>query len=62
MERMLDKAINEYPAEEQPPGSWWLPASYGGAAPTPERAKELDAQELAARAAARRAKAAAKKK
>ena len=23
---------------EQPPGSWWLPASRGGSAPTPERA------------------------
>ena len=37
MTAMLDKAIRAYPAEEQPPGSWWLPASYGGSAPTPER-------------------------
>lgn len=62
MEQMLDATIRNYPADEQPPGSWWLPASYGGGAPTPERAKELDAQELAARAAARRAKAEAKRK
>ena len=61
MEQMLDATIKEYPAEEQPPGSWWLPARYGGSAPTPERAKELDRQELAARAAARRAKAKAKR-
>ena len=32
-------------AEEQPPGAWWLPASRGGSAPTPERAAELDAEE-----------------
>jgi 1-acyl-sn-glycerol-3-phosphate acyltransferase len=57
MGAMLDKAIAEYPADEQPPGSWWLPARYGGSAPTPERAKELDKAELAERAAKRRAKA-----
>ncbi len=50
----LDAAIRAYPAEEQPPGSWWLPASYGGSAPTPERAKELDAQELRRRAERRK--------
>lgn len=58
MSAMLDRAITEYPAEEQPPGSWWLPASYGGTAPTPEEAKRLDHEELqrrAERAAARRA-------
>ena len=65
MSAMLDKAITEYPADEQPPGSWWLPESYGGSAPSPERAKELDREELARRAEKRRAKAqaaAAKKK
>lgn len=59
MTAMLDTAIRSYPEEEQPPGSWWLPASYGGSAPTPEQAKELDREELrqrAARRAARRAK------
>jgi 1-acyl-sn-glycerol-3-phosphate acyltransferase len=50
MTDMLDKAIREYPDEEQPPGSWWLPASYGGSAPTPEEAKKLDKEELARRA------------
>lgn len=48
---LFDEAIDNYPAEEQPRGSWWLPASRGGSAPTPERALELDAEEKAARAA-----------
>ena len=59
MAAMLDKAITEYPAEEQPPGSWWLPARYGGSAPTPEEAKRLDKEELEQRAEKRRQKAAA---
>ncbi|MGZ4436347.1 MAG: lysophospholipid acyltransferase family protein [Nocardioidaceae bacterium] len=46
MRSMLDETIKAYPADEQPPGSWWLPASYGGSAPTPEEARELDSQEL----------------
>jgi 1-acyl-sn-glycerol-3-phosphate acyltransferase len=62
MSEMLDTAIKEYPAEEQPPGSWWLPASYGGSAPTPERARELDKDELRQRAERARAKRAAKRK
>ena len=53
---LLDLAIDDYPAEEQPLGSWWLPASRGGTAPTPERAAELDAEEKAARAARRAAR------
>ena len=61
MSAMLDQAIRAYPAEEQPPGSWWLPARYGGSAPTPERAKELDKEELARRAEKRRQKAQAAK-
>jgi 1-acyl-sn-glycerol-3-phosphate acyltransferase len=48
---LVGQAIDAYPAQEQPPGSWWLPASRGGSAPTPERAAELDAEEKAARAA-----------
>ena len=51
LETLLDEAIDAYPDEEQPPGSWWLPASRGGSAPTPERAAEMDAEEKAARAA-----------
>jgi 1-acyl-sn-glycerol-3-phosphate acyltransferase len=54
---LVEEAIEAYPSDEQPAGSWWLPASRGGTAPTPERASELDAEEKAARAArkARRA-------
>ena len=56
MARLLDRTIRAYPAEEQPPGSWWLPASYGGSAPTPEEALRLDAEEKRARARARAAR------
>jgi 1-acyl-sn-glycerol-3-phosphate acyltransferase len=45
MSRLLDRTIEAYPADEQPPGSWWLPARYGGSAPTPEQALELDHRE-----------------
>jgi 1-acyl-sn-glycerol-3-phosphate acyltransferase len=59
MSELLDATIRAYPADEQPPGSWWLPASYGGTAPTPEEAARLDAEEKRRRAEKRRAKAAA---
>ncbi|MGH3117411.1 MAG: lysophospholipid acyltransferase family protein [Nocardioidaceae bacterium] len=60
MSELLDRTIRGYPAEEQPPGSWWLPASYGGSAPTPERALELDAEEKRRRAQRRAEKRAQK--
>jgi 1-acyl-sn-glycerol-3-phosphate acyltransferase len=47
MAGMLDQTIRAYP--EQPPGAWWLPASYGGGAPTPAEAERLDQEELARR-------------
>ena len=50
MSALLDRTIATYPADEQPPGSWWLPASYGGSAPTPEEALRLDAEERQRRA------------
>jgi 1-acyl-sn-glycerol-3-phosphate acyltransferase len=50
MTTLLDRTIRDYPAAEQPPGSWWLPASYGGSAPTPEEALRLDAEERQRRA------------
>ena len=50
MAALLDQTIRAYPADEQPPGSWWLPAAYGGAAPTPEEAQRLDEQEKRDRA------------
>lgn len=53
---LVTRAVEAYPAEEQPAGSWWLPASHGGSAPTPERAAEMDAEEKAARAARKAAK------
>jgi 1-acyl-sn-glycerol-3-phosphate acyltransferase len=56
MAALLDETIRAYPADEQPPGSWWLPAAYGGSAPTMVKAAELEAQEKRERARARRAK------
>jgi 1-acyl-sn-glycerol-3-phosphate acyltransferase len=50
MSRLLDETIRSYPADEQPPGSWWLPASYGGSAPTPDEATRLDREERRRRA------------
>jgi 1-acyl-sn-glycerol-3-phosphate acyltransferase len=56
MGALLAEAIAAHPDAEQPPGSWWLPAAYGGAAPTPEEAVRLDAEERRERAAKRAAK------
>ncbi len=53
MTRMLDEAIAGYPADEQPPGSWWLPRRHGGSAPTLEEAAALDMAEKRERAARR---------
>lgn len=60
MEQMLDTLIRSHPAEEQPPGSWWLPARYGGSAPTLEQAAEMYAEERRKRAERKAAKAADK--
>ena len=56
MSAMLDETIRTYPSDEQPPGSWWLPAEYGGSAPTLEEAARLDAEEKRERAKRRAAK------
>ncbi|HWJ65802.1 MAG TPA: lysophospholipid acyltransferase family protein [Nocardioides sp.] len=61
MQEMLDATIAEYPEDEKAPGSWWTPVRFGGSAPTPEKADELDKAELRARAAKRAAKAAEKR-
>ncbi|MDN5893641.1 MAG: 1-acyl-sn-glycerol-3-phosphate acyltransferase [Nocardioides sp.] len=61
MSSLLDETIGAYPDEEQPPGSWWLPASYGGSAPTLAEAVDLDAAEKRERAAKRAAKRAEKR-
>jgi 1-acyl-sn-glycerol-3-phosphate acyltransferase len=50
MAAMLAEVVADYPAAEQPPGSWWVPASMGGTAPTPEEAVVLDAAEKRERA------------
>ncbi|HEX4189431.1 MAG TPA: lysophospholipid acyltransferase family protein [Marmoricola sp.] len=50
MESMLKRLIESHPADEQPPGSWWLPASHGGSAPTPEQAATMYAEERRLRA------------
>jgi len=62
MEGMLDRLIRSHPAAEQPPGSWWLPASYGGSAPTPDEAAAMYAEERRLRAQRKAAKRAAKGK
>ncbi len=62
-ERMIQlhqEAVDWHPDEAQPPGSWWLPASLGGSAPTPEVASQMDAVEKQARAERKAARAAAK--
>lgn len=51
MAGMLDETIRAYP--EQAAGAWWMPAAYGGSAPTPTEAERLDREELARRAARR---------
>jgi len=57
MSELLDATIRSYPAAEQPPGSWWLPASYGGSAPSLEEAGRLDDEERRRRAERRAKKA-----
>ncbi|MBO9522274.1 MAG: 1-acyl-sn-glycerol-3-phosphate acyltransferase [Nocardioidaceae bacterium] len=61
MEAMLDRLIRSHPAQEQPPGSWWLPSAYGGSAPTLEEAAALYAEERRLRAERRAQKRASKK-
>jgi len=48
---LLDKAIREYPVS--PEGQWWAPARYGGTAPSPDEARQMDLDEKAAREARR---------
>jgi 1-acyl-sn-glycerol-3-phosphate acyltransferase len=55
MAELLEKAQQGYPdAPSGPQDRWWLPASLGGTAPTPEEAAAMDAAD-AAEAAARHA-------
>ena len=51
MEKLLHQAQEEYgDRPRDATDRWWLPARLGGMAPTPERARELDAHEQQARA------------
>ncbi|HEX3221799.1 MAG TPA: lysophospholipid acyltransferase family protein [Nocardioides sp.] len=43
LQGLLDDAITAYPQHEE--GVWWVPASYGGSAPTLDEAARLDAEE-----------------
>jgi 1-acyl-sn-glycerol-3-phosphate acyltransferase len=47
---LLEETIADYPPDEQPEGAWWLPARFGGSAPTPDEALRLDREELRRRA------------
>lgn len=58
---LVDETVQGFPADEQPPGSWWLPAKFGGGAPTLEEAKVLEQEERRERARRKSAAAAAKK-
>lgn len=37
---LLDATIERYP--DKPPGAWWIPARFGGSAPTPEEAERIE--------------------
>lgn len=52
MQELLDQVQDAY--GPYPPGEYWVPHRLGGGAPTLARAAELEAAELAARAAKRR--------
>lgn len=43
MAALLDTAIRTHPDKE--PDAWWVPASYGGTAPTLDQARELEAED-----------------
>jgi 1-acyl-sn-glycerol-3-phosphate acyltransferase len=50
MAELLDRAQRSYPDTPSGPADrWWLPASLGGTAPTPEEAAAMDAAEAAER-------------
>lgn len=57
MEEMLDRLIRKHPAQEQSPGSWWLPQAYGGSAPTLAEAEQMYVEERRLRAERKAARA-----
>lgn len=62
MERMLDHLTRSYPAQEAPPGAWWMPQAYGGSAPTPDEAAAMYVEERRLRAQRKAARKAAQRK
>lgn len=57
MQVLLDEARSTYAGAPRGPGdTWWIPASLGGTAPTPEQAARRQADADAARAARRAAR------
>jgi len=55
LQALLDESIHSYPQHED--GAWWVPASYGGTAPTLDEAARLDAEERRRRAERRAGRA-----
>jgi 1-acyl-sn-glycerol-3-phosphate acyltransferase len=54
---LLQTAMDTYAGgPRSPEDTWWIPASRGGTAPTPEQARALQEQEAAERAARRQAR------
>jgi 1-acyl-sn-glycerol-3-phosphate acyltransferase len=53
MTALIDTAIRTYPQHED--GAWWVPASYGGSAPTRDEAQAIERAESRARAERSRA-------
>ncbi|MCW2667056.1 MAG: 1-acyl-sn-glycerol-3-phosphate acyltransferase [Frankiales bacterium] len=61
MQTLLEEALATYRGGPRSPGDdWWVPASRGGSAPTPEQAREIARRQTAERVAKRAAKRAAK--
>jgi 1-acyl-sn-glycerol-3-phosphate acyltransferase len=58
MQPLLEDARAGYPGQPRTPDdTWWVPAAHGGTAPTLEQASVRDADDVAARAARRAARA-----
>lgn len=57
MQGLLDTAVATYPVKPAgPEDRWWMPAHLGGTAPTREQAAVMEAEDHAARLAAKQAK------
>jgi hypothetical protein len=56
MTQMCEKVQRSYPAPDSDDEQWWQPSYLGGAAPTLEEAKPIEAAAIAARAARKQKK------